>query len=116
PPLPPKIRFEQARGFAEALLRGQPQGGRIALTLFRDKVDELLVSHAQVRADQNPPQHGQVTAAEEAEPQEAEPQKAEPQEAEPQKAEPKKAEPQEQRPDHRILNRLFRPRGEGRGT
>src|SRR5262249_37158253 len=67
PPLPPKIRFEQARGFAEALLRGQPQGGRIALTLFRDKVDELLVSHAQVRADQNPPQHGQVTAAEEAE-------------------------------------------------
>ncbi|MGZ3667594.1 MAG: thiamine pyrophosphate-dependent enzyme [Ktedonobacterales bacterium] len=42
PPMPAKIRPEQAKGFAEALLKGQPQGGRIALTLFRDKVDDIL--------------------------------------------------------------------------
>jgi pyruvate dehydrogenase (quinone) len=42
PPMPAKIRPEQAKGFAEALLKGQPSGGRIALTLFRDKVDDIL--------------------------------------------------------------------------
>lgn len=42
PPMPAKIKPEQAKGFAEALVKGQPQGGRIALTLFRDKVDDLL--------------------------------------------------------------------------
>src|SRR5579884_1451460 len=42
PPMPPKIKAEQARKFAKALLRGQPEGGRIALTIFRDKVDELI--------------------------------------------------------------------------
>lgn len=45
PPMPAKIRPEQAKGFAEALVKGQPQGGRIALTLFRDKVDDLLGQH-----------------------------------------------------------------------
>ncbi len=44
PPMPAKIRPEQARRFAEALLKGQPQGPRIALTLFRDKIDELIGS------------------------------------------------------------------------
>ncbi|HET9112192.1 MAG TPA: thiamine pyrophosphate-dependent enzyme [Ktedonobacterales bacterium] len=42
PPMPAKIKPKQAAHFAEALLRGQPGGPRIALTLFRDKVDNLL--------------------------------------------------------------------------
>ncbi len=42
PPMPAKIKPEQAKGFAEALVKGQPSGGRIALTLFRDKLDETL--------------------------------------------------------------------------
>jgi len=45
PPMPAKIKPEQAKGFAEALLKGQPSGGRIALTLFRDKVDDILGEH-----------------------------------------------------------------------
>ncbi|MDQ3816695.1 MAG: thiamine pyrophosphate-binding protein [Acidobacteriota bacterium] len=42
PPMPPKTSLTQALHFAEALVRGQPEGGRIALTLFRDKLNELL--------------------------------------------------------------------------
>jgi pyruvate dehydrogenase (quinone)/pyruvate oxidase len=42
PPMPPKVNATQAMHFAEALVRGQPEGGRIALTLFRDKLDELI--------------------------------------------------------------------------
>ncbi|HYY98419.1 MAG TPA: thiamine pyrophosphate-dependent enzyme [Pyrinomonadaceae bacterium] len=42
PPLPAKTTLEQAAHFAEALAKGTPGGGRIALTLFRDKMDELL--------------------------------------------------------------------------
>lgn len=42
PPMPAKIRPKQAVRFGEALLRGQPEGPRIALTLYRDKVDELI--------------------------------------------------------------------------
>jgi pyruvate dehydrogenase (quinone) len=42
PPMPPKVTAEQALHFGKALLRGQPEGGRIALTLFRDKVHEVL--------------------------------------------------------------------------
>jgi pyruvate dehydrogenase (quinone)/pyruvate oxidase len=42
PPMPPKITATQAKHFAEALVRGQPGGARIALTIFRDKIDELL--------------------------------------------------------------------------
>lgn len=42
PPLPPKIEPRQAIKFAEALVRGQPKGGLIATTLFRDKVNELF--------------------------------------------------------------------------
>lgn len=42
PPMPPKIKPKQAAKFSEALLRGQPSGPRIALTIFRDKVDELI--------------------------------------------------------------------------
>src|SRR5918999_1217246 len=41
PPIPPKVTVKQALHFAEALAKGQPHGGRIALTLFRDKLNEL---------------------------------------------------------------------------
>jgi pyruvate dehydrogenase (quinone)/pyruvate oxidase len=42
PPMPPKVSAEQALHLAEALAKGQPEGGKIALTLFRDKLNELL--------------------------------------------------------------------------
>src|SRR5215211_6176295 len=42
PPMPPKVSVEQALHFAEALAKGQPEGKKIALTLFRDKLNELL--------------------------------------------------------------------------
>ena len=42
PPHPPKVRLEQAVNMAKALARGQPGATRIGLTLFRDKVDDLL--------------------------------------------------------------------------
>ncbi|HEU4625406.1 MAG TPA: thiamine pyrophosphate-dependent enzyme [Steroidobacteraceae bacterium] len=42
PPLPPKITFEQAKNFAEALARGTAERGKIALTVMSDKVRELI--------------------------------------------------------------------------
>lgn len=42
PPMPSRVTVEQASHFAEALMRGQPNGGKIALTLFRDKINELV--------------------------------------------------------------------------
>jgi len=42
PPMPPKIEPEQARKFAQALMKGQPDGARLARTIFRDKVEELI--------------------------------------------------------------------------
>jgi len=42
PPMPSRVTLEQAAHFAEALAKGQPQGGKIALTLFRDKLNELF--------------------------------------------------------------------------
>jgi pyruvate dehydrogenase (quinone) len=42
PPLPGKIKPEQAKKFAKALIRGQPEGPRIALTAFRDKITEIV--------------------------------------------------------------------------
>jgi pyruvate dehydrogenase (quinone) len=41
PPLPGKVTYEQAKGFAQAWLRGQPRKATIASTLFRDKLDQL---------------------------------------------------------------------------
>ena len=41
PPMPASISYDQAKGFFEAFLRGQPRKGRIATTLFRDKLKEL---------------------------------------------------------------------------
>ncbi|HEX6121540.1 MAG TPA: thiamine pyrophosphate-dependent enzyme, partial [Ktedonobacterales bacterium] len=42
PPLPPKIKPEQAAMFAKALARGQRNGPQIALTAFREKFSEML--------------------------------------------------------------------------
>jgi len=41
PPMPPKVRYKQAKGFAEAFLKGQSRRVTIASTLFRDKIDRL---------------------------------------------------------------------------
>jgi pyruvate dehydrogenase (quinone) len=41
PPMPGKVTYEQAKGFAQAWLRGQPRKATIASTLFRDKLDQL---------------------------------------------------------------------------
>jgi pyruvate dehydrogenase (quinone)/pyruvate oxidase len=42
PPMPPKVTLKQATKFAEALIKGEPNGHKIALTLFRDKLNELI--------------------------------------------------------------------------
>jgi pyruvate dehydrogenase (quinone)/pyruvate oxidase len=41
PPMPPRIRYDQAKGFAEAFLRGQPRRTAIASTLLHDKLDQM---------------------------------------------------------------------------
>ena len=41
PPMPAKVTYEQAKGFAKAFLSGQPRRATIATTLFRDKISEL---------------------------------------------------------------------------
>jgi pyruvate dehydrogenase (quinone) len=41
PPLPPKVHYAQAKGFAQAFLKGQPRRAAIASTLFKDKLDQL---------------------------------------------------------------------------
>jgi pyruvate dehydrogenase (quinone) len=42
PPLPAKVKAEQALHFAESLARGEPNRSKIALTAFGDKVRELI--------------------------------------------------------------------------
>jgi pyruvate dehydrogenase (quinone) len=42
PPMPPKISAAQAATFAEALAKGQPHRGKIALTVLSDKVRESI--------------------------------------------------------------------------
>lgn len=42
PPLPPKITPDQAMKFARALVRGEPNRQKIALTVLSDKVRELV--------------------------------------------------------------------------
>lgn len=42
PPMPPRIKPEQALKFAEALARGTPHGSKIALTVMSDKVREII--------------------------------------------------------------------------
>ncbi|HEU4868637.1 MAG TPA: thiamine pyrophosphate-dependent enzyme, partial [Actinomycetota bacterium] len=41
PPMPPKVSYEQAKGFAESFLKGEFRRTTIASTLFRDKLDEF---------------------------------------------------------------------------
>jgi pyruvate dehydrogenase (quinone)/pyruvate oxidase len=42
PPMPPKIEAKQALKFAESLVRGTPNAGKIALTVASDTVRELV--------------------------------------------------------------------------
>jgi pyruvate dehydrogenase (quinone)/pyruvate oxidase len=42
PPLPAKITLEQARKFAQSLVRGEPNREKIALTVLGDRVRELI--------------------------------------------------------------------------
>ncbi len=42
PPLPGKIKAEQALHFAESLARGEPNRKKIALTVASDKVREMI--------------------------------------------------------------------------
>jgi pyruvate dehydrogenase (quinone)/pyruvate oxidase len=42
PPMPPKATLRQAAKLAEALARGTPAGGKIALTIASDTVRELV--------------------------------------------------------------------------
>ena len=42
PPMPPKVTAKQAAHFAEALAKGTPHAGKIALTVASDKVKEMV--------------------------------------------------------------------------
>jgi pyruvate dehydrogenase (quinone)/pyruvate oxidase len=42
PPMPAKITVEQARKFAQSLIKGEPNREKIALTVLADKVRELI--------------------------------------------------------------------------
>src|SRR5437667_2440323 len=42
PPLPAKVTADQALKFAESLVRGEPNRGKIALTALSDKVREMV--------------------------------------------------------------------------
>jgi pyruvate dehydrogenase (quinone)/pyruvate oxidase len=42
PPMPAKVKPEQAAHFAESLLRGEPYAGKIALTVLSDRVREVI--------------------------------------------------------------------------
>jgi pyruvate dehydrogenase (quinone) len=41
PPMPAKVTYDEARGFAEAFLKGTPRRATIASTLFHDKISQL---------------------------------------------------------------------------
>ncbi len=42
PPMPGKVKYEQAKHFTEAFLRGQPHKAATIATVARDKINELL--------------------------------------------------------------------------
>jgi len=42
PPMPPKATLKQAVHFAESLIRGQPERGKILRTVLEDKVKEMI--------------------------------------------------------------------------
>lgn len=39
--MPAKITYDEAKGFAQSFLHGQPRRATIASTLFRDKLEQL---------------------------------------------------------------------------
>ena len=41
PPMPPKVTYDEAKGFAQSFLKGTPRRATIASTLFRDKIEQL---------------------------------------------------------------------------
>ncbi|HJP65791.1 MAG TPA: thiamine pyrophosphate-binding protein [Actinomycetota bacterium] len=41
PPMPAKVKYDEAKGFAQSFLKGTPRRATIASTLFRDKIDRL---------------------------------------------------------------------------
>ena len=42
PPMPPSATPKQALHLAESLVRGEPDGGKIAASLFKDKIKEMI--------------------------------------------------------------------------
>jgi pyruvate dehydrogenase (quinone)/pyruvate oxidase len=42
PPMPPKVTLDQATKWAQSLAKGEPDRGKIALTVLSDKVRELI--------------------------------------------------------------------------
>ena len=42
PPMPPKITVEQARKFAEALVRGEPAREKIVRAVLKDRIKEMI--------------------------------------------------------------------------
>jgi pyruvate dehydrogenase (quinone)/pyruvate oxidase len=42
PPMPAKVTLDQAAKFAKSLLRGEPNGQKIALTILGDRIRELV--------------------------------------------------------------------------
>ena len=42
PPLPPKVTMTDAKNFAEAIVRGTPEGSRILATVMKDKAREII--------------------------------------------------------------------------
>ena len=42
PPLPPKVTLEQAKKFAQSLVRGEPDRTEIVKTVLKDKIRELV--------------------------------------------------------------------------
>jgi len=42
PPMPPKIEATQALHFAEAMIRGEPRRAKIAKTIMKDRIKELV--------------------------------------------------------------------------
>jgi pyruvate dehydrogenase (quinone) len=42
PPMPPKVTMKQAAHMAEALARGTPERGKIALTIASNTVREMV--------------------------------------------------------------------------
>jgi thiamine pyrophosphate-dependent acetolactate synthase large subunit-like protein len=42
PPMPAAVAPQQALKFAEAIVRGEPDAGKIIKTVFKDKIKELV--------------------------------------------------------------------------